>query len=64
MKLKTHKTVSRRIKTTGSGKLIKVKNGRGHFNSRESGTVTRNKRRDISVPAVFVKNVKTLMPNG
>lgn len=64
MKLKTHKTVSRRIKVTGSGKLLKVKNGRGHFNSRESGKVTRNKRRDMSVPAVFVKSIKSLMPNA
>ena len=64
MKLKTHKTVSRRIKVTGSGKLVKVKNGRGHFNSRESGTTTRGKRRDISVPEVFVRSIKSLMPNS
>ncbi len=42
MKLKTHKTVAKRIKSTRKGKLLKRKGGQGHFNSRESGTVTRN----------------------
>lgn len=64
MKLKTHKAASKRIQVTGSGKLLKRKNGKGHFNSRESGNTTRNKRRDLSVGAEYVKNMKSLIPNA
>jgi len=64
MKLKTHKTVSKRIRITKSGKLLKRKGGQDHFNSRESGTVTRNKRRDLEVSKVYVRNIKSLMPNN
>lgn len=64
MKQKTSKTVSKRMKVTGSGKLLKRKGGQGHFNSRESGTVTRNKRRDLEVSASYTRNIKQLMPNA
>ena len=63
MKLKTHKTVSKRIRVTKRGKLIKRKGGQDHFNSRESGKVTRNKRRDLEVSAIYHKALKSLMPN-
>ena len=63
MKLKTHKTISKRITVTKGGKLLMRKGGQDHFNSRESGNVTRNKRRDISVPKVYVRSLKRLMPN-
>jgi len=64
MKLKTHKTVSKRIRITKRGKLLKRKGGQDHFNSRESGDVTRNKRRDLQVSKVYVRNIKSLMPNN
>ncbi len=64
MKQKTSKTVSKRFKKTKSGKLLKRKGGQGHFNSRESGKVTRNKRRDLEVSAVFVRSIKALMPHA
>ncbi len=63
-KLKTHKTISKRIKITKSGKLLKRHGGQNHFNSRDAGKITRKKRRDQSVAAVYVKNIKSLMPNG
>jgi len=64
MKLKTHKTVSKRIKLTKTGKLIKRHGGQDHFNSRDRGTITRKKRRDQLVPAVYSRNLKGLMPNA
>jgi large subunit ribosomal protein L35 len=64
MKQKTSKTVSKRMKVTGSGKLLKRKGGQGHFNSRESGTVTRNKRRDLEVSGSYTRNIKQLMPHA
>ena len=46
-KIKTHKGTSKRFKKTGSGKLVHRKTGQDHFNSRESGKTTKNKRRDM-----------------
>lgn len=62
MKLKTHKTVAKRVKLTKNGKMLKRKGGQDHFNSRDSGKITRKKRRDISVADVYVKNILTLVP--
>lgn len=64
MKLKTHKTVSKRIKVTASGKLLKRKAGQDHYNSRESGNVTRAKRSDLSVAKQYVRNILSLMPHA
>ena len=45
-KVKTHKGTAKRIRKTKTGKLIARSTGQDHFNSRESGKVTINKRRD------------------
>ncbi|MDA0208416.1 MAG: 50S ribosomal protein L35 [bacterium] len=62
MKQKTHKAMSKRFSVKGSGKITKRKAGQDHFNSRESGKVRRNKRRDITLSATVKKAVKSLMP--
>ncbi len=64
MKQKTSKTVAKRIRLTKNGKMIKRKGGQGHFNSREGGKVTRNKRRDISVSGSYTRNIKEMMPHA
>jgi ribosomal protein L35 len=46
-KVKTHQGTSKRIKKTKRGKLIARATGQDHFNSRESGKTTKNKRRDL-----------------
>lgn len=61
MKQKTHKAISKRIRVTKTGKLMKRKGGQDHFNSAESGKVTRNKRRDLEAPKAFEKNIKTYL---
>lgn len=61
-KAKTHKAISKRFKITKTKKILKRKNGQAHFNSRESGKTTRNKRRDISMGKEFDKNIKEMMP--
>lgn len=63
MKQKTSKTVAKRVKITKTGKLLKRKGGQDHFNARESGKVTRNKRRDIAVSESYVRNLKQFMPH-
>lgn len=62
MKQKTHKALSKRIKITKNGKVIKRKAGQDHFNSRESGKTKRNKRRDVKVTGTAAKAIKALMP--
>ena len=62
--MKTHKAVSKRIKLTKNGKLLKLKAGKDHFNSRESGKVTRNKRRDVTLGNTYAKSMKGLMPHA
>jgi len=61
-KLKTHKAIAKRFKITKTKKILKRKAGQDHFNSREAGKTTRNKRRDISMGKEFHKNIKELMP--
>jgi len=61
-KLKTHKSISKRIKITKKGKAIKRKCGQDHFNSRDKNKVTRNKRRDGEIAKVEVKNIRNLLP--
>lgn len=62
MKLKTPKSLSKRFKITKKGKVLVRKGGQDHFNARESGNVTRGKRRDITFSENHGKNVKKLMP--
>jgi len=45
-KVKTHKGTTKRIRKTKSGKLMARTAGQDHFNSRETGKITKNKRRD------------------
>jgi len=62
MKLKTHKATSKRFKLTKTGKLKKRTAGQDHFNSREPGKVTRNKRRDKKISnKTEEKTIKNLM---
>jgi len=61
MKTKTRKTIVKRIKMTKTGKLLKRCGGQDHFNARESGNTTRNKRRDKTVSKAFARNIKMLM---
>ena len=49
---KTSKTNKRMAKTfwkTGSGKLMRRRSGQAHFNAREAGNTTKNKRRDLAM---------------
>ncbi len=61
-KIKTHKATIKRFKITGSGKIKRRKAGQDHFNSRESGNITRTKRRDIKADQTLAKTIKTLTP--
>lgn len=62
MAIKTNKSMAKRIKITSSGKVMKRKAGQDHFNSRESGNVTRTKRTDVGVTKTVRRALKTLLP--
>ena len=62
MAMKTHKALAKRMKITRTGKVIKRKAGQDHFNSRESGNTTRNKRTDVTVTATIRKAIRALLP--
>ncbi|MEK9130538.1 MAG: 50S ribosomal protein L35 [Patescibacteria group bacterium] len=49
MSNKTYKALAKRVKVTKNGKILKRKAGQDHFNTRDTGKVTRNKRRDVTV---------------
>ncbi len=59
--MKTHKAVAKRFKVTKTGKVLKRKAGQDHFNSRESGKVVRNKRRDQKMSGTQTKTIKKLL---
>jgi large subunit ribosomal protein L35 len=56
-KQKTNKAVSKKVKVTGSGKLMRRATGQNHYNSRETGNVTRSKRRDAGFFPADEKNI-------
>lgn len=62
MKQKTHKALSKRVKITKNGKVIKRKAGQDHFNSRENGKTKRNKRSDVKLDHTVKKAIKALLP--
>jgi large subunit ribosomal protein L35 len=61
-KIKTHKATAKRFKVTGTGKIKQRKGGQDHFNSKETGKTTRQKRKDKDVYKGLVKTVKQLTP--
>lgn len=64
MKAKTKKAFAKRIKVTKNGKMLIRKGGQNHFNSRDTGTVTKKKRRDSHLSESFRHSVKSLLPNN
>ncbi len=60
-KQKTNKRVAKTFWKTGSGKLMRRKSGQDHFNARESGKTTKNKRRDLTMHKTNLK-LGLLMP--
>lgn len=57
-KLKTFKSLAKRVKISKKGKVINRAKGQDHFNSRETGKTKRNKRRDETTSSRMVKSLK------
>ena len=60
--MKTNKSYLKRIKVTKNGKFLKRAAGQDHFNARESGKTTKNKRRSKDLHSTTGKQIQKLMP--
>jgi ribosomal protein L35 len=61
-KLKTHKSVSSRIRVTKNKKYMRKRGGQSHYNARENGKTGRNKRRNFAIAETEHRILKALMP--
>jgi len=57
-KAKTHKGLAKRIKVTGSGKLVRHKGGKSHLQSGKSAKRRRNLRSAVTIPNHVAKILK------
>ena len=60
-KMKTHKATQKRFYLTGKGNIMRRQAGQDHFNARESGVITKRKRRDVTAPKMFEKTIRKLI---
>ena len=61
---KSNRSLLKRVKVTGTGKITKRYNHQNHFNAKESGNRTRAKKGSKEVPTGSVKGMRALMPNA
>jgi len=61
-KVPKHFDVVPDLPRTPTGKILKRKAGQDHFNSRESGNTTRNKRTDVTMTSSIRKAIKKALP--
>lgn len=60
-KLKTHKGLSKRVKVTGTGKLMRRKAGKRHLLTSKSRSHKKSLGNDVNISAANEKNFKTLL---
>jgi len=60
---KTNKSLAKRIKVSGTGKIMKRPPGQNHFNARATGDQTRKKRNDLEAPKELTNLAKALILN-
>jgi large subunit ribosomal protein L35 len=61
-KLKTHKGAKKRIHFTGTGKVMRVKQGKSHFRRRKPAKVKGLYDETIPLHKADVKRIKKLLP--
>jgi large subunit ribosomal protein L35 len=60
-KMKTNKSVAKRVKITARGKVKHYSPGAGHLKSRKTSKQLRNYRKPKDVPNVFAKALKRML---
>ncbi len=61
-KLKTHKGAKKRFHFTGTGKIMRVKQGKSHFRRKKSASVKGLYDETIPVNKADVKRLKKVLP--
>jgi len=59
--IKTNKSLLKRIKITGTGKILKRPSGQNHFNAKDSGTQSQRKHGLVHAPSELDRKVKFLV---
>jgi large subunit ribosomal protein L35 len=60
-KMKSHSGISKRVKITGSGKIVRQKAGKRHNLEKKPSTVTRRMSGTVEVAPADTKRVKRLL---
>lgn len=61
-KLKTNKAASKRFKSTGTGKLMRMKAGKQHILTKKSTKLKRGLRKAAVIDKTNEKNMKKILP--
>lgn len=61
-KLKTRKAVAKRVKITGKKKALRRSTNQNHFNSKDTGSEGRKKRKDVRLFKTDEKNMLRGVP--
>jgi large subunit ribosomal protein L35 len=64
MKLKTHSGTSKRIRRTGTGKLVRQKGGKRHLLTGKGRDRKRRLSGTTAVPSTMTLAINRLLPNG
>jgi large subunit ribosomal protein L35 len=64
MKLKTHSGTSKRVRRTGTGKLVRQKSGRRHLLTGKGRDRKRRLSGTAPIPGTMTLAVNRLLPNG
>lgn len=59
--MKTKQALSKRFTVTKNGKVVQRCCGQDHFNSRDTGKITKKKRRDHIMSGTFKNTIKKLL---
>ena len=60
-KQKTVKSLSKRFKITKTGKVKKIYQGQNHYNAKDTGKHTRNKRCPATLFKSYAKTIKKIV---
>lgn len=63
-KLKTHKAAAKRLKTTGSGKIMRMKGLRGHLRRNRAPRAKSQYDKMFEVSSADEKRLRRLIPYG
>ena len=62
-KMKTHRGAAKRLKKTGTGKLVRTKSNKQHILTKKSSKRKRNLRKSTIVARVDEKRLKQMLPS-